>query len=214
MPRKRQSQPMQVWLATKDLRRLVHAAQITGRSQSDLAREGILRVLDELEKAEREHNRMEALFRKFSNGARDVVMLAKQESEISYSSLVATQHVLLALAVDPAIGAILQKHGASSKVLRAAIATGPNFESAYGLADKAPYSPRVVHVIDRARTISARLLDKWVQPEHLLLSVLDQGNGSAFELLEHIGAPLSEIRAAVMKHITACRKERRWKRKG
>lgn len=204
---------MQVWLATKDLRRLVHAAQITGRSQSDLAREGILKVLEDLEKAERERNRMEALFRSFSDGAREVLFLAKQESEISYSSLIATQHILLALAVDPAMGAILQKHGASSKLLRATIAKG-NFETSYGLAEKAPYSPRVVHVIDRARVIAKRLLDKWVQPEHLLLSVLDQGNGSAFELLEHIGAPFAEIRAAVMAHISTCRKERRWKRKG
>lgn len=203
---------MQVWLATKDLRRLAHAAQMSGRSQSDIARQGILSVLYQIERAEREKNRKDALFHKFSNEAREIVLLAKQESEISGESVVSTQHVLLALAVQPSLGAILQKHNASHKALRNLIKL--NFPTVYADLDQPPYSPRVVRLFDRARTIAKRLLDTWVHPEHLLLSVLDQGNGSAFEMLGYIGTPISELRAAVMSHINTCRTEPRWKQKG
>lgn len=211
MPRKRQSQPMQVWLAAKDLRRLVHAAKTTGRSQSDIARQGILSVLHQIEKVEREKNRRESILQKFSTATREVVLLAKQESEISSASLIASQHILMALAVQPALGTILQKHNAGAKTLRNLIETGPNFESIYIEVEQPPYSPRVVRVFDRARSISKRLQDTWVHPEHLLLAVLDQGNGSAFDLLGYLGVSVPEIRAAVMKHIRICRKEPRWK---
>ena len=50
MPKKRQSQPVQVWLRNADLLRLQHAAKKAGQTLSAIARESILRSLDEFER--------------------------------------------------------------------------------------------------------------------------------------------------------------------
>lgn len=215
MPKKRQSQPMQVWLSIADHRRLQHAAKTSGRSQSDIAREGILQVLQELEKADKEKVEKDEFFSKCSDASKKIVFQAHQEAELLGQRLVGSQHLLLALANDSKIGKLLTKFGAPSSLLHRHLERTPDgWSFVYAQVTREPYSPRFVRIMDRARLLAKRMHDKYVQPEHLFLSLLAQGNGAAYEVFEYIAFPFDEARDALMKQLPAIRKERRWRRKG
>lgn len=206
---------MQVWISTQDHRRLLSAAKVTGRSLSSLAREGLLRVLDEIEKIEKERVQSERFFRQFSNPARKFVLLARHEAELQSAQLVGSQHLLLALATDDKFGKLFTKYGAPFPVIVATMEKNPGLcASYYTQIVSEPYSPRFIRIMDRARITAKRLLDRYAQPEHLFLSLLDQGTGAAYNLLEYIGFQREEARAALMKGLPSYRRERRWKRKG
>jgi predicted DNA-binding protein len=213
MPKKRQSQPMQVWLANADLVRLQHAAKKTGRTQSEIAREGILHVLEEFEKEDRERTLLDELFQRFSGASQKVITLAVNEAEANKAALVGSEHLLLALAIEEGrTGKLLCKYGLSHSLVRSKIESG--WPSIYTVVTSPPYSPTLVRIIERARLIAKRGLDKYVQPEHLLLSVLDQGTGFAYNILELIGLPRDEVNEAIRKQLTVLRREKLWKRRG
>jgi hypothetical protein len=212
MPKKRQSQPMQVWLANADLLRLRHAAKRTGRTQSEIAREGILRVLEEFEKVDREKTVLAELFKRFSSASQKMIVLASNEAETSNASLVGSEHLLLALAAEEGrMGKLLAKFGVSPSLVRTNIESG--WPSVYTVVTNPPYSPTLVRIVDRARLMAKRSLDKYVQPEHLLLALLDQGNGFAYNIVELLGLDRAELREAVQKQVASLRRERFWKRK-
>jgi ATP-dependent Clp protease ATP-binding subunit ClpA len=204
---------MQVWLAHADLMRLQHAAKRAGRSQSDIAREGILRLLEELDKEHREKIVLNRLFERFSSEAKKLISLAKDQAETQPATLVGSEHLLLALSADEGrTGKVLCKHGVSPPAVRAEIRRG--MPSIYADVTIPPYSPTLVRIMDRARLIAKQNCDKYVQPEHLLLSVLDQGRGFAFDILEMLlGADRSPIREAALKQIALMRKEPTWRKR-
>jgi ATP-dependent Clp protease ATP-binding subunit ClpC len=220
MPKKRQSQPVQVWLATADLVRLQHAAKKIGRTQSAIARDAIVRALDELqivlskiEKDEREKELQKQLFDRFSNESIKLLSLARDEAEMTQAQLVGSEHLLLALAVETGrTGNLLSKFGLTHSLVRARTKSG--WPSIYSVVATPPYSPTLVRILDRARLIAKQSHDKWVQPEHLLLSLLEQGNGFAFGILELAGLPRDEVRDVIRQQLPKLRKERLWKRKG
>lgn len=207
---------MQVWLANADYLRLQHVAKKSGRSQSEIAREGILKVLKEVEKEfenERERIITKDLFKRFSAESQKIIVLAVNEAETKKAPLVGSEHLLLALAVDEGrTGKLMSKFGLSYSVVRAKISSG--WPSIYTVVANPPYSPTLVRILDRARLIAKRRLDKYVQPEHLLLSVLEQGTGFGYNILELVlGRDRSEIAEAIRKQMTFMRTDRRWKRK-
>jgi len=213
MPKKRQSQPVQVWLLNADLLRLQHAAKKTGQTQSAIAREAILRVLDEFEKEDRAKTIQDELFDRFSKDSLKVISVAKNEAELYRAALVGSEHLLLALAAETGrTGKLLSKFGLSHSLIRTKIASG--WPSIYSVVARPPYSPTLVRILDRARLIAKRFHDKYVQPEHLLLSVLDQGTGFAYNILELIGVPRDEVQEAMRKQLPKLRQERLWNRKG
>lgn len=198
---------MQVWLATADLRRLAHAAVTTGKTQSEIAREAILEVLKRLEHGDKVENQQDKLFDGYSDSAKDIIFLAKQEAKISREELVASAHLLLALSLHPDLDTLLGKFAITHLQLKTILSRYPKLLTLYAEVECEPYSPRVVRIIERARVIAKRMLDKTVQPLHLLLSVLDQGNGSAFELLEYMGIKIHDVRTAVMADLPRLRKQ-------
>src|SRR6185295_16747167 len=121
MPKKRESQPVQVWLKNADCVRLKNAAKFAGRTQSDIAREAIIRVLDEYEVQERTAELEKQLFDGYSVAAKEVMAFAEQEALRYERPAIGTQHVLLALTADATtnVGHILNRAGVSWKFVKA-----------------------------------------------------------------------------------------------
>lgn len=217
MPKKRQSQPVQVWLLNADLLRLQHAAKRKGQTQSAIAREAILRVLNEFEKEFEKDDQEKAvhteLFDRFSKDSLKVISIAKNEADLYQATLVGSEHLLLALAAESGrTGKLLSKFGLSHSLIRNRIASG--WTSIYSVVARPPYSPTLVRILDRSRLIAKRFHDRYVQPEHLLLAVLDQGTGFAYDILELLGLRRDDVKEAMKKQLPKLREERLWNRKG
>jgi len=220
MPKKRQSQPIQVWLAKSVLIRLQHASKRTHRTQSEIARQAIMLALDTLEKefekedkerVERSVQRM--LFDRFSNDSLKLISFAKVEAESTKAILIGSEHLLLALAVE--IGRtskFLTKFGLTQSLVRGKIASGS--PSIYSAVTTPPYSPTLIRILDRSRLIAKRFHDKYVQPEHLLFSVLDQGTGFAYNILELLGTPRDEVFEDLKKELLKLKQDPKWNQKG
>jgi ATP-dependent Clp protease ATP-binding subunit ClpA len=217
MPKKRQSQPIQVWLAKSILLRLQNASKRTSRTQSEIARQAITLALDALEKEfekedkERlEKNVQRILFERFSTDSLKLISLAKVEAESKQSMLIGSEHLLLALVVGRT-GKLLSKFGLTQSLVRGRIASG--FPSIYSEITTQPYSPTFIRILDRSRLIAKRFHDKYVQPEHLLFSVLDQGTGFAYNILELLGVPRDEVFEALKTELLKLRQDPRWNQK-
>lgn len=198
----------------RDHRRLQHAAKATGKSLSELARQGLLLVLEEIERVEQERLETENFFRQFSNSAKNLVLSAKHEAELLSTPLVGSQHLLLSIASDDKLGKILSMYNAPFAVLKSTLEDHAGlFASYYTESVTEPYSPTFVRIMDRSRLLAKRMLDSYVQPEHLFLALLEQGTGTAYNVLEFLGFPYEAAQASLMKEFSEYRKEPRWRRK-
>ncbi len=77
---------------------------------------------------------------------------------------------------------------------------------------------RIVILFSRALSLDARaiaehLRDKVIEPEHLLLSLLGEEIGMAYEVLDIIGVDRAELRAEVMKARVLQKQEKQRKAK-
>jgi ATP-dependent Clp protease ATP-binding subunit ClpA len=200
MPKKRQSQPVQVWLPDFDRLRLAHAAKKSGRSQSAIVREAIQRTLEELEAAFAAKEKQERIFKGLSVDARAVVTLALDEATSFGRQIAGTEHLLLALAADTKHSAsrLLSKFGMSYEIVRHQVER----LAPHGSQEKIlhlPYTERCVLVLDKARVIAKHLRDRRTDVDHLLLSIIEAEYGRAYELLDFFSVDREMLRTAVRK---------------
>jgi predicted DNA-binding protein len=200
MPKKRQSQPVQVWLPDFDRLRLAHAAKKSGLSQSAIVRGAIQRTLDELEAAFVAKEKQERIFKGLSLDARAVVTLALDEAMSFGRQIAGTEHLLLALAADTKHSAsrLLSKFGMSYEIVRHQVER----LAPHGSQEKIvqfPYTERCVLVLDRARAIAKHLRDRRTDVDHLLLSIIEAEYGRAYELLDFFSVDRALLRTAVRK---------------
>lgn len=200
MPKKKESQPVQIWLNAFDRRRLSHLSSATRRSQSDLGREAIRTMLDASEKQLIDKEKNARLYRGLTSAAKSAIVFAEQEAINIDKDVVGTEHLLLAIAADTTHGAgrLLANAGVPYKLARSKVEVF-GWPDRKPSAEQPPYTDRFLTVIDRARKIAKHLRDKWVDLDHLLLSLLEQASGTGYEILEVISIDREALRAAVRK---------------
>src|SRR3989344_5325587 len=95
-----------------------------------------------------------------------------------------TEHLLLALLEEPNVQKILEQAKVNIKDLemdvKSSIKTG--YEEPY----QVEYSPRLKRALDIALPIAQNLRHAYVGPEHLLLALLEEGEGLAAQILKRL----------------------------
>ncbi len=139
------------------------------------------------------------LFERFTEEARQVVVRAQQEGRRLNHNYLGTEHLLLALMRD--------RHGAAARALRelglSAQAVRDEVKRIIGLgseppAGRIPLTPRAKKALELAR----RAADSGNSPvwtEHLLLGLLDEGEGVAAHILSDRGVTREKVHQAVAK---------------
>ncbi len=137
-------------------------------------------------------------FERFTEPARGVIILAREEAKRLNHSRVGPEHILL--------GIIREGEGVASKVLES-LNISPKrvraeIEGAIGWGARAPheevaFTPRAKKVLKRALDEARRLGHK-VGTEHLLLGLIREGEGVAVRVLDAMGADLDRVRAQVV----------------
>ncbi|WP_138378212.1 ATP-dependent Clp protease ATP-binding subunit [Collinsella bouchesdurhonensis] len=139
---------------------------------------------------------------RFTDRARKVMSLAKQEAIDLKSTKVGTEHLLLALAKE--------EDGIAAEALRALdisyddileqlkeIRTTIPAEDEPAEAAKLAFTPLVISVMERSFRLARENNQTYVSTEHLLLAIVSEGNGLAMDIFQRLGVSGASVRASV-----------------
>ena len=139
---------------------------------------------------------------RFTDRARKVMSLAKQEAIDLKSTKVGTEHLLLALAKE--------EEGIAAEALRALdisyddileqlkeIRTTVPAEDEPAEAAKLAFTPLVISVMERSFRLARENNQTYVSTEHLLLAIVSEGNGLAMDIFQRLGVSGASVRASV-----------------
>ncbi|WP_102337790.1 ATP-dependent Clp protease ATP-binding subunit [Collinsella provencensis] len=140
---------------------------------------------------------------RFTDRARKVMSLAKEEAKALHTTKVGTEHLLLALAKeDEGIAAEALRSleisyddiMAELKGIREANPAGSEPEDA-----KLAFTPLVISTMEKSFRIARENNQTYVSTEHLLLAVVSETDGVAMDILRRLGVSAASVRSAVEK---------------
>jgi hypothetical protein len=152
-----------------------------------------------------------AMFERFTDQARRVVVLAQGEARQLQHDYVGTEHILLGLVHDrdfiPAQA--LAALGVTPEEARRQVEQ----ISGHGHASRTghiPFTPMAKMTLQRALREALQLGSSSIGPEHILLGLIRGGEGPANEVLVSLGVELSEVRPQLLElmHVRQASRER------
>ena len=137
--------------------------------------------------------------RQFSKRAQKVLLLANRESRRFHSPHVTSEHLLLgALAYrSPVVSGTLRSAGLALHSLRTHIA------QVGSAPEDAPhgYGPSMHGALRRSCQHSEALSHQMIEPEHLVLGVLDETDGGAARALRHFGVDVRATKRHIIQRM-------------
>jgi hypothetical protein len=140
------------------------------------------------------------MFEQFTARAREVMKLARQESERLHGEYIGTEHFLL--------GLIKEGNGEAAKVLQSLHVDTDNLrteveklvESGPGTVTKGRLSltPQAINVVQYAMKEAHHLNHNYVGAEHILTGLLCEREGVAAQVLNNRGVTLEGVRASIL----------------
>jgi ATP-dependent Clp protease ATP-binding subunit ClpC len=137
------------------------------------------------------------MFERFTERARQVVVLAQEEARTLRHNYIGTEHLLLGLLrEDGAAARALDEFDVTFEEVQAQVARiiGQGDEVTTG---QIPFTPRAKKVLELSLREALDNGDNYIKPEHILLGLLREGEGVAARILMDFAQP-EEIRAAAL----------------
>ena len=141
------------------------------------------------------------MFDRFTERARKVIILAKEEAKRFNHDYIGTEHILLGLIKEgeSVAAAVLQNLGLSLDTIRLEIEKLVQFGPSTVVSGDIPFTPKAKKVIELAMDEARRLGHNYIGTEHLLLGLIKEGEGVASHVLMNVGLDLNKVRAEVIK---------------
>jgi ATP-dependent Clp protease ATP-binding subunit ClpC len=140
------------------------------------------------------------MFERFTERARQVVVLAQDEARALRHDYIGTEHLLLGLLrEEEGLGArVLGRLGIEIDAVRAVVRSrvGEGEEEASG---QIPFTPHAKETLELSLREALSLGHKFIGTEHLLLGFVRQGEGIGVEILEQLGASPAAVREEVLR---------------
>jgi ATP-dependent Clp protease ATP-binding subunit ClpC len=142
-----------------------------------------------------------AMFNRFTERARKVILLAKEEAKRLNHDYIGTEHILLGLVREGegVAAAVLENLGLSSEKVRMEVEnlvkTGPSTL----ISGDIPFTPKAKKVMELAMDEAISLGHNYIGTEHLLLGLLREGEGVASQVLANLGLDINKVRNETMK---------------
>jgi ATP-dependent Clp protease ATP-binding subunit ClpC len=140
------------------------------------------------------------MFERFTDRARNVVVLAQQEARLLKHSYIGTEHILLGLAreSDGLAAKALEALGIGLEAVREQVVeiTGRGQKSPSG---HIPFTPRAKKVLELSLREALQFGHNYIGTEHILLGLIREGEGVAAQVLVRLGGDLSAIRQQVIR---------------
>jgi ATP-dependent Clp protease ATP-binding subunit ClpC len=144
------------------------------------------------------------MFERFTDRARRVVVLAQEESQRLSHNYIGSEHLLL--------GLLAEQEGVAARALESLNVTltaareqveeiiGPGQQTPHG---HIPFTPRAKKILELALREALTMGSEVINTEHLLLGLIDEGDGVGAQILQRLGATVQAVREAVARLITA-----------
>ena len=145
------------------------------------------------------------MFDRFTDRARKVMGLARQEAQRFNHDYIGTEHILLGLIQEGSGVAanVLKNMDIELKKIRGEIEkmvkTGPTMVTMGQL----PFTPRAKKVLELALEEASNLGHNYLGTEHLLLGLLRESEGIAAQVLMNLGIKLEDVREEVLEFLGA-----------
>src|SRR5579872_1000147 len=143
------------------------------------------------------------MFERFTEKAIKVIMLAQEEARRIGHNFVGTEQILLGL-LKEGTGVAAKELAAMGVELEYArketekiIGRGSGF-----VAIEIPFTPRAKRTLELAWDQSRMLGTDYIGTEHLLLGVIQEGEGVAARVLEVLGVDLDKLKNNVLKAVS------------
>ena len=141
---------------------------------------------------------------RFTDRARKVMSMAKQEALDLHSNKVGTEHLLLALAKEDegiaaeALRSLDISYDDIMDTLKEVQTTVPE-PSEETEAAKLAFTPLVISVMERSFRVARENNQTYVSTEHLLIGIVEEDNGMAMDILMRLGVSSASIKKAIEK---------------
>ena len=139
------------------------------------------------------------MFERFTERARQVVVLAQDEARALKHNYIGTEHILLGLLREEEglAARVLESLDITVEEVRAQVAriVGQGDEVTTG---QIPFTPRAKKVLELALREALSLGHNYIGTEHILLGLVREGEGVAARVLVDLGADLFRVRLQVM----------------
>jgi len=140
------------------------------------------------------------MFNKFTERARKVILLAKEEAKRFNHDYIGTEHILLGLIREGegVAAAVLQKLGLSPEKIRLEVEKLVQSGPSTMVSGDIPFTPKAKKVIELAMEEARSLGHNYIGTEHLLLGLIREGEGVASQVLMNLGLDLNRVRNEVI----------------
>lgn len=149
------------------------------------------------------------MFERFTDRARQTVVLAQEEARRLNHNYIGTEHLLLGLLreSDGIAAQALRRLGIALPDIRADVIDiiGEGSESPPG---HIPFTPRSKKVLELSLREALQMGHNYIGTEHILLGLLREGEGVAAQVLIGRGAALDRVRATVITEVSRFGHER------
>ncbi|MBU0571055.1 MAG: ATP-dependent Clp protease ATP-binding subunit [Candidatus Omnitrophica bacterium] len=141
-----------------------------------------------------------AAFSKFTERARKVILLAKEESKRVNHEYIGTEHVLLGLVKEGegVAAAVLNSLGLDAENIRNEVEKLVQPGPTPVMNTDIPFTPKAKKVIELAMDEARNLGHNYIGTEHLLLGLIREGDGVAAQVLLNTGLDLKSVRDEVL----------------
>jgi ATP-dependent Clp protease ATP-binding subunit ClpC len=141
------------------------------------------------------------MFNRFTERARKVIILAKEEARRFNHDYIGTEHILLGLIREGegVAAAVLQKMGLSLENIRLEVEKLVQPGPATQIMGDIPFTPRAKKALELAAEEARSLGHNYIGTEHLLLGLIREGEGVASQVLLNLGLDLERVRNEVME---------------
>ncbi len=140
------------------------------------------------------------MFKRFTERARRVIILAREEAERHHHEYLGTEHILLGMLKDGGGIAItvLQKAGQSIDQIRLEIERHLPRNANSLIVGEIPFTPKAKKVLEYAVEEARLMGHNYIGTEHLLLGLLKEKEGIAAKVLNGLGVRLVETREKIL----------------
>ncbi len=141
------------------------------------------------------------MFDRFTERARKVILLAKEEAKRFNHDYIGTEHILLGLIKEGegVAAAVLQNLGLNLDMIRLEVEKlvqpGPSTVTSGDI----PFTPKAKKVIELAMDEAKSLGHNYIGTEHLLLGLIRESEGVAAQVLMNLGLDLNKVRKEIME---------------